>query len=121
MPILKAYTSELCRAWDTAALAAGGAPVEAHPSQISTKPGDVAAMKSKVAAELAANPGTNIILSSHSNIAPLYGATAGKGEKEVPSGVIWLVHPSDWKPIARIDLSVRYPNATPVVKEAQGD
>ncbi len=115
-PILKAYTSEMCRSWDTAALAAGGAPVAAHPSQISTKAGDVAAMKRKVAAELAANPGENIILSSHSNIAPLYGASTMNGEKEVPSGVIWLVHPRDWQAIARVELSVRYPKETPVVK-----
>jgi phosphohistidine phosphatase SixA len=116
VPILKAYTSQMCRSWDTAALAAAGAPVESHPSQISDKPADVAAMKKKVAAELAKNPGTNIILSSHSNIAPLYGATARKGEKEVPSGVIWLVHPSDWQAIARVDLAVRYPKAAPAVE-----
>ncbi len=116
VPVLKAYTSPMCRSWDTAGLAAGGAQVEPHPSQVSTKPADVSAMKKRVAAELAKNPGTNIILSSHSNIAPLYGATARKGEKEVPSGVIWLVHPSDWQAIARIDLSVRYPKAAPAVE-----
>jgi phosphohistidine phosphatase SixA len=116
VPVLKAYTSPMCRSWDTAALAAAGAPVEPHPSQLSEKPADVSAMKAKVAAELDANPGRNIILSSHSNIAPLYGATARKGEKEVPSGVIWLVHPSDWRTIARVDLQVRYPKVTPVVE-----
>jgi phosphohistidine phosphatase SixA len=116
VPILKAYTSPMCRSWDTAALAAAGAAVEPHPSQVSEKPADVAAMKAKVAKELAANPGTNIILSSHSNIAPLYGATTRGREKEVPSGVVWLVHPSDWKPIARIDLIVRYPDARPAVE-----
>jgi phosphohistidine phosphatase SixA len=116
VPVLKAYTSPMCRSWDTAGLAAGGAPVESHRSQVSTKPADVEAMKAQVAAELAKNPGTNIILSSHSNIAPLYGATARKGENEVPSGVIWLVHPSDWQAIARIDLSVRYPKAAPAVE-----
>ena len=114
--IAKAYTSQMCRSWDTAALTAAGAPLEAHPSQISTKPADVAAMKAKVAKELAASPGANIILSSHSNIAPLYGATAKKGEDEVPSGVIWLVHPGDWQPIARVDLLVRYPKVTPAVE-----
>ncbi|MEZ5893988.1 MAG: histidine phosphatase family protein [Parvularculaceae bacterium] len=116
VPILKAYTSPYCRSWDTAMLAAAGAPVEPDPSQISEKPADVAAMKAKVAAELAAHPGTNIILSSHSNIAPLYGATTRGREKEVPSGVIWLVHPSDWAPIARVDLIVRYPKAAPAVE-----
>ena len=114
--ILKAYTSPMCRSWDTAALSAAGAPVEPHPSQISEKAADVAAMKAKVAKELAANPGENIILSSHSNIAPLYGATARRGEDEVPSGVIWLVHPGDWQAIARVDLLVRYPKVTPAVE-----
>ncbi|PQA88073.1 hypothetical protein CW354_07035 [Marinicaulis flavus] len=116
VPILKAYTSPMCRSWDTAALAASGAPVEPDPSQISEKPADVAAMKAKVAAELAAHPGTNIILSSHSNIAPLYGATTRGREKVVPSGVAWLVHPSDWQPIARVDLLIRYPEAKPAVE-----
>lgn len=116
VPILKAYTSKMCRSWDTAALAAAGAPVEPHPSQLSEKPADVAAMKAKVAAELSQHPGTNIILSSHSNIAPLYGATTRGREKEVPSGVIWLVHPSDWQAIARVDLLIRYPDAKPAVE-----
>ena len=116
VPILKAYTSPMCRSWDTAALAAGGAPVTPHASQLSTKAADVAAMKRDVAAELAAHPGTNIILSSHSNIAPLYGATTRGREKEVPSGVIWLVHPRDWTAIARVDLTVRYPNVAPAVE-----
>ncbi|MFC2951406.1 histidine phosphatase family protein [Marinicaulis aureus] len=114
--IAKAYTSPMCRSWDTAALSAAGAPVEPHPSQISEKAVDVAAMKAKVAKELAANPGTNIILSSHSNIAPLYGATVRRGEDEVPSGVIWLVHPGDWQAIARVDLLVRYPKVSPAVE-----
>lgn len=109
VPILKAYTSRMCRAWDTAALTAGGAPVEPHDAQMTTNPDAVAAFKRAVAKELADNPGKNIILSSHSNIAPLYGATTRKGEKEVPSGVIYIVHPSDWAPIARIDLIARMP------------
>lgn len=109
VPVLKAYTSPMCRAWDTAVLVAGGAPVEPHDSQVSTDPAVVAAFKEKVAKELADNPGQNIILASHSNIAPLYGATARNGEKEVPSGVIYIVHPRDWAPIARIDLIARMP------------
>lgn len=116
VPVLKAYTSPYCRSWDTAALASAGAPVEPHQSQVSEKAADVAAMKAKLAKELAANPGTNIVLSSHSNIAPLYGATTRGREKEVPSGVIWLVHPRDWQAIARVDLAVRYPKAEPAVE-----
>jgi len=116
VPIFKAYTSPYCRSWDTAALAAGGARVERDDRQVSEKAKNVADMKRDVEADLAAHPGTNIILSSHSNIAPLYGATTRGREKEVPSGVIWIVHPRDWQPIARIDLSIRYPKVTPVVE-----
>ncbi|MEO1135085.1 MAG: histidine phosphatase family protein [Pseudomonadota bacterium] len=97
VPILKAYTSMMCRAWDTAALTAGGGPVEAHPSQVSTDPATIAAMKAQVAAELAANPGTNIILASHSNIAPLYGALVKDSEEELPEGVISVVDPESWR------------------------
>lgn len=96
VPILRAYTSIMCRAWDTASLAAGEAPVEAHPSQISTDPEVVAAFKAQVAAELAANPGTNIILASHSNIAPLYGAIVEDGEEELPQGIVNIVDPVTW-------------------------
>lgn len=97
VPVLKAYTSMMCRAWDTAALAAGGKPVEAHPSQVSTDPATIAAMKAHVAAELAANPGTNIILASHSNIAPLYGALVKDSEEELPEGLISVVDPESWR------------------------
>ncbi|WP_425410635.1 histidine phosphatase family protein [Hyphococcus sp.] len=109
VPILKAYTSPMCRAWDTAALTAGGAPVEAHPAQASTDASAIAAFKDRIARELSQHPGQNIILSNHSNIAPLYGATTRKGEKEVPSGVIYIIHPRDWAPIARLDLVARMP------------
>ncbi len=114
--ILKAYTSRMCRAWDTAALTAGGAPVESHASQVSTDGDVVAAFKADVAAELAANPGQNIILSSHSNIAPLYGATARADEEEVPSGVVYVVDPEDWHVVARIDLVAKIEPASVAVE-----
>ncbi|WDI32920.1 histidine phosphatase family protein [Hyphococcus flavus] len=117
VPILKAYTSRMCRSWDTAALTAGGAPVVPHDSQMSTDANTVAAFKRDVTRELSQNPGQNIILSSHSNIAPLYGATTKKGEKEVPSGVIYIVHPRDWAPIARMDLIARLPASPSVAVE----
>ena len=43
VPVLKAYTSDMCRAWDTARLAAGGAEVTAHPAQKTTDPEAIAA------------------------------------------------------------------------------
>ncbi|MEX6632873.1 histidine phosphatase family protein [Hyphococcus lacteus] len=103
VPIQKAYTSPMCRSWDTAALAAAGAPVEMSHAQVSTDPTEIAAFKAKVTQELDGASG-NIILASHSNIAPLYGATKRDSEDEVPSGVIYVIDPSDWRVYARIDL-----------------
>jgi len=106
VPILKAYTSRMCRAWDTAALAAGGAVVEESPSQVSTDPAVVTAFKEAVAAELAANPGQNIILASHSNIAPLYGALVDD-EEELPEGLISIVDPVSWNGVDGFMLRIR--------------
>ncbi len=96
IPILKAYTSDMCRAWDTARLVAGEAPVIPHPAQKTTDPETIAAFKKQIESELTANPGQNIILASHSNIAPLYGAIVLKKEDELPEGVINVVRPSEW-------------------------
>ncbi len=94
VPILKAYTSPMCRSWDTAGLAAGGARVVPHPSQVSTKAADVAAMKTRVAAELARNPrNQHYPFQPFQHRAALWRNDAQGREKEVPSGVIWLVHP----------------------------
>ena len=111
VPILKAYTSDMCRSWDTARLMAGNAPVFAHPAQKTTDPEIIAAFKTEIEAELAANPGQNIILVSHSNVAPLYGATAQDGEDEIPSGGVFVVRPPAWDDLVlRVDLTV---NADP--------
>ena len=99
VPVLKAYTSDMCRAWDTARLTAAGAPVIPHPAQKTTDPEIIAAFKKEIEAELAANPGQNIILASHSNIAPLYGAIALDGEEELPEGVINVVTAPGWNGI----------------------
>ncbi len=116
VPILNAYTSRMCRAWDTARLVAGGAPVAPSDSQMTTDADAVAGFKKKIETELAANPGTNIILSSHSNIAPLYGATAEAGEEEIPSGAIFLVRPPDWTSFARIKVKLGEAPITPAVE-----
>lgn len=105
VPVLKAYTSDMCRAWDTARLAAGGTEVVPHPSQKTTDPAAIAAFKREIEAELAANSGANIILVSHSNIAPLYGAKADADEEEVPSGAVFVVAPPAWDQLrARFDV-----------------
>ncbi|WP_411816920.1 histidine phosphatase family protein [Hyphococcus sp. DH-69] len=103
VPIAKAYTSPMCRSWDTAALAAAGAPVEMSETQISEDPSVVSAFKAQITEEIASGGG-NIILASHSNIAPFYGATPRATEEEVPSGVIYVIDPATWQAIARIDL-----------------
>ncbi len=96
VPILKAYTSRMCRSWDTARLVAGGAPVEPHDAQMTTDPAVIAAFKKRIEAELAANPGQNIMLTSHSNIAPLYGAIVESDEEDLPEGLISVVSPPAW-------------------------
>ncbi len=107
VPILKAYTSDMCRSWDTARLMAGKAPVFAHPAQKTTDPEIIAAFKAEIETELAANPGQNIMLVSHSNVAPLYGATAQTGEAEIPSGGVFVVRPPAWDVLVlRVDLTV---------------
>ena len=102
VPILKAYTSDMCRSWDTARLVAGDADVIAHPAQKTTSPEMISAFKDDVVAELEANPGTTIALVSHSNVAPLYGATVCDGEDELPEGIISVVTPDSWTTVARI-------------------
>ncbi len=102
IPVLKAYTSEMCRSWDTARLVAGGAPVASHPSQKATDPAVIAAFKRVVEAELAAIPAASIMLVSHSNVAPLFGAAVCPGEEELPEGVLSVVSPESWETIVRI-------------------
>ena len=106
VPVLKAYTSDMCRSWDTARLSAGGAPVIPHGAQKTTDSAVIAAFKKEIEAELKANPGQNIMLVSHSNIAPFYGAKADADEEEVPSGAIYAVKPPKWRNAIRIDLIV---------------
>ena len=101
-PILKAYTSDMCRAWDTARLVAGGVKTIPHPAQKTTDPEAVLMFKKAVASELAANPGKSVILVSHSNIAPLYGAKVCDGEVELPEGIVSVVSPENWQTVARI-------------------
>jgi len=115
VPVLKAYTSDMCRAWDTARLTAGGASVIPHPAQKTTDPEIIAAFKKEIEAELVANPGQNIILASHSNIAPLYGAIVLDGEEELPEGVINVVTAPGWNGVGGAVLRI-VPNVEIVSK-----
>jgi phosphohistidine phosphatase SixA len=102
VPILKAYSSDMCRAWDTARLVAGGAPAIPHGAQKTTDQKIIAAFKKQIEAELAANSGASILLVSHSNIAPLYGAAICESEDELPEGIVSVVDATTWQTIARI-------------------
>lgn len=102
IPVLKGYTSDMCRAWDTARLVAGDTPVLAHPSQKTTDPAKIAAFKALIDDELAAHPGQSILLVSHSNIAPLYGAQDCADEGELAEGQLFLVDPANWTTIAYV-------------------
>lgn len=100
----RTYTSDLCRSYDTARLvaAAGNGPVIPRDELKSDDPRVADAFKAELAADLAAAPGMNILLVSHSNIVPLYWAGPLDGEEETPSGRIHIV--KDGK-TARIDLN----------------
>ncbi len=110
----KTYTSDLCRSYDTARLvaAAGGGPVIPREEMKSDDPNDADALKADIAAELAASPGMNILLVSHSNVVPLYWSGPLSGEKETPSGRIHIVKSGK---TVRIDLNPSVSAAPTVV------
>lgn len=89
----KTYTSDICRSWDTARLvaAAGGGPVMPRAEMKSDDPAIAAAFKKELDAELAASPGANILLVTHSNITPLYWSGPQEGEEETPSGRVHVI------------------------------
>lgn len=106
--IHRAYTSRYCRAWDTAVLVAAGAPVIEHASQATTDPAAIADFRAFLGAEIKATPKTNILLVSHSNVAPLYGATPDDDEEELPSGAVFAVDPATGAIVFRFDLQVEH-------------
>lgn len=89
----RTYTSNLCRAFDTARLvaAAGSGPVIPRDEMKSDDEATAAAFRASLAAELAAAPGSNILLVSHSNITPLYWSGPLAGEEETPSGRVHVI------------------------------
>lgn len=111
----RTYTSDFCRSYDTARLvaAAGNGPVVPRDEMKSDDPAVADAFKETLAAELAAAPGSNILLVNHSNITPLYGSGPLEGEEETPSGRIHIV--KDGKTI-RIDLNPAL-SAAPAIRE----
>lgn len=115
--IAMAYTSDACRAFDTARLIAAGAPVVVEPALKTTDRSIVDAFKSVVTTAFAKGAKANVLLVSHSNIVPLY-ADWGSTE-EIPSGVILIVDPKSWTVKAKLnldfDLSVGDAGASPAM------
>ena len=104
VPIGAAFTSDMCRTWDTARLVSGGLKVHPSPALKTTSLGEIDAFKATINASMAANKDTNILLVSHSNIVPLYadwGSTS-----EIPSGVVLLVDPEDWTVKNKLNLDI---------------
>ena len=101
--VAKSYSSDRCRTVDTAMLVAPGAawsvakalaiPEESHALDFQ-----------KYVSTLLDEEGGNVLLVSHSNIVPFYGATTEGGEEEVPSGVLYIIDPENWSQIARLDV-----------------
>ena len=104
MPIGAAFTSDMCRTWDTARLVSGGIKVHPSPALKTTSLGEIDAFKATINASMAADPDTNILLVSHSNIVPLYADWGS--DKEIPSGVVLLVDPEDWTVKNKLNLNI---------------
>jgi len=103
-PITAAFTSDMCRTWDTARLVAAGTPVMASEALRTTDVIIIENFKQIISSSLAGNPKGNILLVTHSNIVPLY---AGWGsDDEIPSGVILIVDPADWTVRDKINLDI---------------
>ncbi len=86
------YTSDICRAFDTAVLvAAGRAPVVPRDELKSDDREIAARFQAELAAALTADPAANIVLVTHSNITPLYRSGPLAGEDETPSARLHII------------------------------
>ncbi|MBI1391569.1 MAG: hypothetical protein GC152_02400 [Alphaproteobacteria bacterium] len=105
------YTSEMCRAWDTARLASSGGEAAAVEALVSTDAAIVDAFKTQLEAEIVEDclDGVcgNILLASHSNVVPQFGAIPAEGEPETPSGALYVVDPATWTALGRVDFMVQ--------------
>jgi broad specificity phosphatase PhoE len=98
------YTSDACRAFDTARLVAAGAPVAAEPALKTTNRSEIDAFKTVISTALAKGAPSNVLLVTHSNVVPLY-ADWGSTE-EIPSGVILIVDPATWTVRDKLNMDV---------------
>jgi phosphohistidine phosphatase SixA len=99
-----AYTSDSCRAYDTARLIAAGSPVLAEPALKTTDIATIDAFKTVITTAFSGGAKTNALLVTHSNILPLYADWGSK--EEIPSGVILIVDPRDWSVKAKLNLDI---------------
>lgn len=113
----KTYTSDLCRSYDTARLvaAAGAGSVIPRAEMKSDDAVTAENFKEALRNEIAAAPGANILLVSHSNIVPLYGAGPLPGEDETPSGRLHVIDVKRGE-IIRIDINPKV-SAAPVIAD----
>jgi len=103
IPVAQTFSSYLCRTMDTARLVVPSIKIEKATGLASTDPEVIADFKLSVEAVLSESS-SNVLLVSHSNIVPFYGAKAGVDEEEVPSGSVFIIDPAHWEAIARIDM-----------------
>ncbi len=99
-----AYTSDSCRAYDTARLVAAGAPVRPEPALKTTAIAEIDALKTVITTALRNGATKNVLLVSHSNIVPLYADWGSQGE--IPSGVILIIDPSTWTVKEKLNFGV---------------
>lgn len=104
VPVSAAFTSNMCRTWDTARLVAAGTPVMASDALKTTDRITIENFKQILASSLEVSPRENILLVSHSNIVPLY-ADWGSDE-EIPSGVVLIVDPETWEVRDKLNLDI---------------
>ena len=99
-----AFTSDMCRAWDTARLVAAGVPVMPSEALKSTDRSTADRFKTIISSAFVDNPTGNILLVTHANIVPLY--TDWSAEEEIPSGVFLIVDPESWTVREKLNLDI---------------
>lgn len=104
VPVAIAYTSDVCRAWDTARLVAAGAPVTVEPALRTTNRSEIDAFKTVLSTALGKGAASNVVLVTHSNVVPLF-ADWGSAE-EIPSGLILIVDPATWTVRDKLNMDV---------------
>lgn len=104
VPIGIAYTSDVCRSWDTARLIAAGAPVAIEPALKTASRAEIDAFKTVISTAMAKGAKSNLLLVTQADIVPLFadwGSTA-----EIPSGVILIVDPATWTVLDKLNMDV---------------